>query len=228
MKRAVLALFGLCLSLQVHGQGYVAFNNYLTGGSPFAPVYGPEVNDPQQQKWGNAAEAYPAGTQTYSGAPLAGPNYSVEGWYSLTPVSDVYALNAGASPASGSLTTFEAAGGIFSSLALIPEVTPFTNPLGFISRFERGTTPMASMVRGMTLGMRRKLAAAKRSVGRRFSGNLYRWGLRPRPGYTTLRALTFMLSLSRQPLHCLVWVAWLCSCSVGAPDTRSITSSPWQ
>jgi len=121
MKRAVLALFGLCLPLQVFGQGTISFNNYRGDGSPFAPVYGPEAINPQQQKWGNAAGADPVGTQTYSGAPLKGTNYSVEGWYSLTPVSNVYALNSTASPAPGSLTTFNIGAGFFISYSFIPD-----------------------------------------------------------------------------------------------------------
>src|SRR5262245_32443501 len=124
MQRSVLVLAALCLPLRVCGQGAISFNNYGSDGSPIAPIYGPETNNPQQQKWGNAAEAYPAGTQTYSGAPLTGPNYSVEGWYSLTPVSDVYALNSAASSAGGSRTTFNLGGGFFGGgLALIPNAT---------------------------------------------------------------------------------------------------------
>lgn len=112
MKRSVLIL-SLCLPLQTHSQGYISFNNYGSDGSPFASIYGPEANSPQLQKWGNAANANPAGTQTYSGLHLTGTNYSVEGWYSLAPVTDVYALNTAASPLVGSQSTFYVGSGYF-------------------------------------------------------------------------------------------------------------------
>ena len=107
MKRSVLILSALCLPLQVYGQGYISFNNYNVNRSPIAPVYGPEVNNPQQEKWGNAADAYPAGTQTYSGAPLTGAELFCGGLVFFdTSVGDVYALNAAASMVPQSLTTF--------------------------------------------------------------------------------------------------------------------------
>ena len=129
MKRSVLILSGVCLSLQGYSQGFIAFNNYDVNASPIAPVYGPEANNPQLQKWGNAPDAYPAGTQTYSGSPLAGSNYSVEGWYSLLPVLDVYALNSLASPLVGSLASFQLGGGFFlAGYPYAPDVPNAGNP----------------------------------------------------------------------------------------------------
>jgi hypothetical protein len=123
MKRSLLILSALCLPPQLFSQGYIAFNNYGDGGSPIAPVYGPELNNPPAQKWGNVPNAYPPGTQSYTGAPLAGTSYSVEAWYSLTPVSDVFALDSAALEVPGSLTTFYFGGGFFETWPFLRNVT---------------------------------------------------------------------------------------------------------
>ena len=54
-------------------QSFVYSNHGVNGGA-YAPLYGPEQANPFVQKWGNTSNAYPAGTQTYSGVPLAGSN----------------------------------------------------------------------------------------------------------------------------------------------------------
>jgi hypothetical protein len=113
MKTSLSILSALCLPLQVWGQGTFAFNNDGVNGSPIAPVYSPEASNPHEQKWGNAANANPSGPQTYTGEPLGGVAYSVEAWYSLTPVLDVYALTPNASAADRSLINFFPVGGFF-------------------------------------------------------------------------------------------------------------------
>jgi hypothetical protein len=122
MMRAILILSALCLPLRAHAQGNISFDNYgIMGGAPRAPIYGPELNDAQEQKWGNAPNADPPGTQAYTGAPLNGSGYSVEAWYSLTPVSDVYALAATATAAPSTKTAFDLIGaGYFAGHGLIP------------------------------------------------------------------------------------------------------------
>ncbi len=49
----------------------------------------------------------------------------MEGWYSLTPVADVYALNSAASRLDGSLTTFHIGLGFFiGGVPYVPDVFP--------------------------------------------------------------------------------------------------------
>jgi hypothetical protein len=133
MKRSLVLAFGFCLPLEILGQGYFIFDNYGSGAPPpFAAIYGTETDNPYVQKWGNTPEADPPGTQSYSGIPLAGDGYSVEGWYSVTPVSDLYALNANASLVPGSQSTFRPAsffgGGFFYGrfVHLDPSVVNYT------------------------------------------------------------------------------------------------------
>jgi hypothetical protein len=57
----------------------ITFNNRLSG-VVIAPIYGLEPSNPQLCKGGNTPAGYPAGTQTYSGAPLAGVSYTAELW----------------------------------------------------------------------------------------------------------------------------------------------------
>jgi hypothetical protein len=106
MKRLTILALTMVLALRASSQGWFDFNNYNLNGSPMAPIYGPEPGNPGQMKWGNAPDAHPAGAQTYSGPRLAGSNYSAQAWYSLTPVSDIFALDATGSAVVASLTTF--------------------------------------------------------------------------------------------------------------------------
>src|ERR1043165_3012377 len=132
MKRLFLLFFSLiCVLFQARGHGSFYFANWDINSPTVAPIYGPEPANPHQQKWGNALDAIPPGSQTYTGTKLAGPNYSVEARYSLAPVSDIFALNSGASPVSGSLTTFYAGGaaGFFEAGTLvIPDVPSAGSP----------------------------------------------------------------------------------------------------
>ena len=85
---------------------FLFYDNFGGNGGARARVFGVEPENPHRQLWGNDAEASPSGTQVYSGAPLLGTNYNVQAWYSLTPVPDVFALNASARPVENSLTYF--------------------------------------------------------------------------------------------------------------------------
>src|SRR5689334_6529485 len=85
-------------------QGFV-FNNMGGNGGARAAVYGPDPLNPYLRLWGNGADATPAGTQLYFGAPLDS-NYAVQAWYSLSPVDDVLAVLPSATIVSGSRTSF--------------------------------------------------------------------------------------------------------------------------
>ena len=107
MKRLWISFLPvLWLAMNACGQSFF-FSNAGLNTLTVAPVYCPEPDAPQEQKWGNTADAYPPGTQTYTGAMLGGTNYSVQAWYSLSPVLDVFSLNQDALPLSLSLTCFE-------------------------------------------------------------------------------------------------------------------------
>jgi len=129
MKNLKILGLTMVFSMSASGQGWFSFNNYDLDGSPMAPIYGPEVGNPGQQKWGNAPDASPAGTQTYSGARLAGSSYSVQAWYSLAPASDVFALDSTGSAVGGSLTPFFTGpdAGFFSGGIFIIPNSIFTN-----------------------------------------------------------------------------------------------------
>jgi hypothetical protein len=132
MKRTVLGILVILNAAYSPAQGWIAFDNYGINSSPMAPVYGPESGNVQLQKWGNAPDATPPGTQTYTGQPLTGVNYSVEGWYSLTPVSDVFGLNTAASPVPRSLTSFYPIGGFFDGGPLVVPETIHINGYGAV------------------------------------------------------------------------------------------------
>jgi hypothetical protein len=99
------------------------FDNWGEDGSPTAPVYGPDPSNSNRQQWGNAPEANPPATQSYLGVALAGTNYSVEGWYSLTPVADVFALDTDTTAVPGSLTTFFPGGYFGNRFPFMPQFT---------------------------------------------------------------------------------------------------------
>ena len=128
-KTSIFVLFGLVILVPVEhsfAQGFVFSNTSVNGGAR-ARVYGIEPGNPNQQLWGNTAEAVVPGTQVYSGVPLLGINYNVEAWYSLTPVTDIFALNSSARPVQNSLTffAFPQSPGFFSRGDLfIPDAIP--------------------------------------------------------------------------------------------------------
>lgn len=130
MKKIVLEAILVLSGPVAFSQGWIYFDNYGGNGSPIAPVYGPESANPNEQKWGNAADANPPGMQIYSGVPLAGSGYSVEAWYSLTPVSDVYVFNSAASEVPSSLTTFYLGGGFFDAGSLVVPSSTYNNGFG--------------------------------------------------------------------------------------------------
>jgi hypothetical protein len=108
------------------GQGF-AYNNIGGNGGARAPIYGPELLNPSEQRWGNTPAASPPGAQSYSGSPLVGTNFNVQAWYSLTPVANTFALIEGAAPVAGSLTYFPAAlppGSFIRGEQNIPDALP--------------------------------------------------------------------------------------------------------
>jgi hypothetical protein len=116
------------------GEGVFSFNNAGFNVSPRAPIYGPDPDNPNLQKWGNATNAAPPGTQTYLGQGLTGTNYSVGAWYSTNAASDLFQLLPGASPVAGSLAHFKppAAAGVFvDGEPSIPDPLLNTGPGGY-------------------------------------------------------------------------------------------------
>jgi hypothetical protein len=75
------ALFVIALLLlggiEARPQGQVIFNNRVSG-SVVAPVFGLELSTPELAKHGNTASGTPAGTQTYSGPLVQGPDFTAQ------------------------------------------------------------------------------------------------------------------------------------------------------
>ena len=110
----------LSTSLNSSAQGVLFFQNIGANGGARAPIYGPEPANPGLQLWGNTPEARPPGTQSYSG-PLIGTNYSVQAWYTLNPVADVFQLPPDARPVPGSLTSPSSPGFFVGPNPIIPD-----------------------------------------------------------------------------------------------------------
>ena len=106
---ALAATLGVAILATIEtsfGQGSFVFSNIGANGGGTNAIYGPAPADPHRQQWGNTPAGGPPGTNAYAGAPVAGTNYSVEAWRSLTPAQNAFALQPGASSVSGSLATF--------------------------------------------------------------------------------------------------------------------------
>ena len=69
----------LLAALPVAGQGGIRFDNRVPG-RVVAPVFGAELSDATLSFHGNPTNGYPSGSQVYSGALLAGTNYTAELW----------------------------------------------------------------------------------------------------------------------------------------------------
>jgi hypothetical protein len=123
---------GLLLLLLVRtpnawGQGGFDFNNRINNGSPIAAIYGPDPDNPGQQKWGNATNGVPAGGQVYLGQGLTGSSYTVEAWYTTNAQPNVFQLAPDARAVPDSQTHFlsgAGAGFFFGSSRLIPDPLP--------------------------------------------------------------------------------------------------------
>lgn len=86
MKFPLPNVIGLLSALTGWAQGQVHFSN-LAGADPTrapgqvaAPIYLAEPSSPAIEKHGNTATGIPAGTQTYGGALVAGPDYTAQLW----------------------------------------------------------------------------------------------------------------------------------------------------
>lgn len=111
MKKYIVALVALSAAASVLAQGTITFNNRAVG-SVVAPIYGVETLDNTVSKTGNPATGTPSGTQTYTGAALAGA-----GWYAqLWAAPGAGAAESSLQAVAGSLTTFRtgAAAGFFA------------------------------------------------------------------------------------------------------------------
>jgi len=79
MKKTIIALVALSAAASVFAQGTIVYYNRVTG-SCVAPVYGPETGNAALSKTGNTTAGVPAGTQTYTGAALAGTGFTAQLW----------------------------------------------------------------------------------------------------------------------------------------------------
>ena len=77
MRIVLACLFFQLACLTGLPQGQVVLNNRVFG-AVVAPVYGPEPSNPQWFKQGNTGTGTPGGSQTYTGAPLAGAGFTVQ------------------------------------------------------------------------------------------------------------------------------------------------------
>lgn len=79
MKRILLITASLVVAVSSFGQGTVSFQNYIAG-TLQALEYNVNPTNPFEQKHGQTAQGVPSGTQTYSGAALAGTGFTVQLW----------------------------------------------------------------------------------------------------------------------------------------------------
>jgi hypothetical protein len=79
MKKTIIALLALSAAASVFAQGTIVYYNRVTG-SIVAPVYAPEAPGSTVSKTGNTTGGFPAGTQTYAGAALAGTGFTAQLW----------------------------------------------------------------------------------------------------------------------------------------------------
>ena len=114
---AVLFLFGTVACGYVHAQGVLQFEN-TSGTIHRAPVYG--VDACACAKTGNTSSGFPAGTQTYTGALLAGTGFTIELWAALSTAPD----SALAPVARTTFRTSPSAGFIFPATAQAAFVAP--------------------------------------------------------------------------------------------------------
>lgn len=90
MKKIILTLVALSAAASVFAQGTIVYYNRVAN-SVVALVYGPQAGNPTESLTGNTTAGFPAGTQVYTGAALAGTGYTAELWAgaaadSLAPV----------------------------------------------------------------------------------------------------------------------------------------------
>lgn len=101
MKKLLLTLALAGSISSAFAQGTIVYYNRVAG-SVVAPIYGVETPDRTVSKLGNTSAGFTAGTQVYTGTPLAGTGFSVALWGGLS--ADALAL------VPGSLDTFRSGG----------------------------------------------------------------------------------------------------------------------
>jgi len=74
LKKLLLVGSVLLVAVQAYSQGSIVFNNRVTG-SVVARIYGNQAGNSLELRTGNTATDTPAGTQTYSGPTLEGPQW---------------------------------------------------------------------------------------------------------------------------------------------------------
>ena len=79
MKKTLVTAMSLALATAAFAQGTIVFNNNLAG-TIASRVYSPTPGNEGVQKVGNTAAQLPAGTQTYTGALIAGSGWTAQLW----------------------------------------------------------------------------------------------------------------------------------------------------
>ena len=120
-KLVILAALVVCAG-SLYAQGQLQFNNRVVG-EIVAQVYGPETGNSQTRKSGNTSAGTPVGTQTYTGALLAGSGFTAELWASTNgaPASSLQAVSA-VNGGRSDFRTGAAAGWWNATVATIPGV----------------------------------------------------------------------------------------------------------
>lgn len=129
MKKTIIALVALSAAVSVLAQGTVLFNTASTANGVNMRVYGPEAGAASLAKVGNTSAQLPAGTQTYTGAPLSGANYFAQLYAAAGAVTTESSL-AAATPT----TTFRtgSAAGVVAPLTATLASVPLDAPLATV------------------------------------------------------------------------------------------------
>jgi len=79
LKKLILVLTLSTGALSALAQGTIIFGNHIAG-SVFAPIYGPDLDNPTAAQQGNDPSGIPPGTTVYTGPRLAGSWFTVQLW----------------------------------------------------------------------------------------------------------------------------------------------------
>jgi len=104
MKKTLLTTVLACATVCAFAQGTIQFTARATG-TVVAHVYGPEPGNATNRLTGNTTAETPAGTQTYTGALLAGSGFSAELWAGSNGT-----VEGSLAAVAGSLSTFRTGG----------------------------------------------------------------------------------------------------------------------
>lgn len=136
MKKILLFSLSLVVAVGAFAQGTINFNN-AAGAGLVARIYNLSPEAPTTQIRGNATNGVPAGTTTYTGAPLSGTGYVAELWGLVGAGQSEASLQR---LASSSFRTGTGAGVLIGNLSTPVPNTPSTatggNPGGYVGTFQ--------------------------------------------------------------------------------------------